>query len=201
MSMPEISLTDFVDFVIKSGTPKLTKVRTIKTRPDYEPAFDFWKPLRDGIKAFHKADGRNKNVLDRILDDLTDIKKKRRYPGAIAGYKKFLGKRTLTWFDPPYSLWSSGGLDVRVNPELGLEINGRKYAVKLYFKDDSPTRAKLDVVLELMRIALADKDGKVEMAVLDVTTARLIEMNMNKASLLPLLQGEAASFAQIWNSL
>lgn len=28
--MPEISLTEFVDFVIKSGTPKLTEVRRIK---------------------------------------------------------------------------------------------------------------------------------------------------------------------------
>ena len=39
--MAEISLTDFVDFVIKSGSPKLTKVKSAKTRPDYDPKTDY----------------------------------------------------------------------------------------------------------------------------------------------------------------
>ena len=45
--MPEISLTDFVDFVIKAGSPKLTKVRELVNRGGYSPAFDFWKTLRE----------------------------------------------------------------------------------------------------------------------------------------------------------
>ncbi len=53
--MPEISLTDFVDFVIKAGPPKLTKVREIKTRVEYSPKLDFWKILRDGIRDFHRT--------------------------------------------------------------------------------------------------------------------------------------------------
>ena len=44
--MPEISLTDFVGFVIKSGPPKLTHVRSVKGRPAYDPAFDFWWKVR-----------------------------------------------------------------------------------------------------------------------------------------------------------
>jgi hypothetical protein len=43
--MPSISLTDFVDFVVATGTSKLTKVRQIKRRPQYHPAFDHWKSL------------------------------------------------------------------------------------------------------------------------------------------------------------
>ena len=51
MSKIKISLTDFVDFVSKSGTSKLTKVKQIKGRRSYHPAFDFWKLMRDEI--FH----------------------------------------------------------------------------------------------------------------------------------------------------
>ena len=40
--MPDISLTQFVDFVIKAGSPKLTAVRQIMTT-SYSPASDFWK--------------------------------------------------------------------------------------------------------------------------------------------------------------
>lgn len=44
--MPKISLTDFVDFVTSAGTRKLAKVRTVKNRPKYLPAFDYWRNLR-----------------------------------------------------------------------------------------------------------------------------------------------------------
>jgi hypothetical protein len=45
--MIRVSLTDFVDIVSKSGTPKATKVAQVKKRGRYEPAVDFYKPLRE----------------------------------------------------------------------------------------------------------------------------------------------------------
>jgi len=41
--VPEISLTTFVDFVIASGTPRLTCVRNAKKQYGeyYQPAFDY----------------------------------------------------------------------------------------------------------------------------------------------------------------
>lgn len=51
----EISLTDFVDFVCKSGTAKLTKVRQIKERDDYSPKTDFYKALREGVIENHET--------------------------------------------------------------------------------------------------------------------------------------------------
>jgi len=54
--MPEISLTKFVDFVIKSGTPKMTQVRAIKKRrvDGYDPSHDYYRKLRDGIVELHQ---------------------------------------------------------------------------------------------------------------------------------------------------
>jgi hypothetical protein len=73
--MPEISLTDFVDFVVRSGPAKVTKVREIRERGPYAPALDFWKPLREGIVSFHAAGSTDKRELDRILRGITDPKK------------------------------------------------------------------------------------------------------------------------------
>ena len=199
--MPAISLTDFVDFVIKVGTPKLTKVTEIKQRPEYSPAFDFWKPLRNGIRDFHKGGGANKSDLDQILLGMTDPKKLRRYPGAIRAYKRFLGRKQVTWFDPPADIWSHAGLNVRVNPELGLEIDGQRYVIKLYFKEEAPTKSRLQVILELMRLSLDGSTASGDIfSVLDVSNTKLTSATGN-ATVEPLLKGEAASFVQIWSSV
>lgn len=200
--MPEISLTDFVDFVIKSGTPKLTKVREIKNRGDYEPAFDFWKQLRDGMQSFHKSGSTKKNELDDAVGMVTDPKKIKRYAPALNGYKRFLGRKKIAWFDPPAEEWSHDDLIVRLNPELGLKIEGNSYVIKLYFKDESPTKHRLDVVLAMLSVVLEPKaQAGTTMAVLDVSKGRLITPKRTVPDVMVLVQGEAASFLQIWNTI
>lgn len=190
--MPEISLTDFVDFVVKSGTPKLTKVRQLKERGAYDPAADFWRALREGIIGFHQAGGNDKRQLDRIRDGLTDRKKIARYPQAIKGYKRFLGRKQIAWFVPPRQSWESGGLIVKVNPELGLIINSDRYVIKLYFKDDKLEKRKVDVVLAMMeealRINLHPSD---KLAILDVSGKGFFSSSGQQARIAPLLVGEA----------
>ena len=89
----KVSLTDFVEFAIKSGSPKLTKVRQVKFRGDYHPAQDFWKPLREEIVQLHQQ-RRPKNDLDRFLRTLSDAKKHIRYTECVRGYKRFLGRKS-----------------------------------------------------------------------------------------------------------
>ncbi len=198
--MPEISLTDFVDFVVKAGTPKLTKVRQLKERGEYEPASDFWKPLREAIIEFHRKGGRDKHQLDRILTGLTDPKKRNRYPEAIEGYKKFLGRKQIRWSDPFKTSWSSSGLNVRINPELGLIISEERHVIKLYFKDEKLERRKVDVVLALMEATLRENiepsDG---IAILDVSSNALFRSSGPRPDLMPLLAGEAAAFVTMWD--
>jgi hypothetical protein len=201
LSMPEISLTDFVDFIVKSGTPKLTKVKELKRRdPDYDPAFDFWKPLREGLIEYHRSGGANKKQLDKIISNLSDPKKVGRYTPAIAGYKKFVGNKAITWFDPCRNKWRQGGLDVRVNPELGLEFKGQRHIIKLYFKNERPNKAKFDLVLAMMEDAL---HGKLKtgdtLAILDVSTGHLFKSPGPQPGLSPLLIGEATNFVTTWN--
>jgi len=202
--MPEISLTDFVDFASRSGTRQLTKVRELKARGAYNPAHDFWKRLRDGIVAYHSRGGPI-TQLDAIVTGLTDPKKRRRYLDAVANYKRWLGRKQITWFQPPRAVWSQGGLDVKVNPELGLDINGQRHAIKLYFKSDRLGKYKVDVVSTLMVDALQTwmrANPDTELSVLDIGNRKLFPSSrVNTGALVPLLIGQASMFVTIWNSI
>lgn len=197
----ELSLTDFVDFVCKSGSTKLTKVKQIKNREDYSPATDFYKALREGIQDIHRKNGKKKE-LKTILDRVSDPKKIKNYIESIDGYKKFWGRKEPIWFEPPMKHWIVSELDVRINPELGLEFDGKKYLIKLYFKSDKLSKEKITQVLTLMESELrSEVDPDVNMAILDVKNGKLFIKEDRDLTLLPLLKGEAMSFEIMWDGL
>ena len=67
-------------------------------------------------------------------------KKLHRYQLAAEAYKKWTKKNQLEWFQPPHGVWSYQDLKVRVNPELGIRLEGVPYVVKLYFKNEPLTQ-------------------------------------------------------------
>ncbi len=187
----EISLTDFIDFVSKSGSPKQTKVREIKTRKPYSPAIDFYKPFRDGIIEYH-VQKKKKCELDKIVSNLNDKRKVSNYSIIIQGYKKFIGRKDINWFEPSSNHWIINDLDVRINPELGLIINNKKYNIKLYLKADKLTKDRISQILALLKVSLKSKlDNDTDLAILDVRNNKLYYFEENHLELLPLLEGEA----------
>jgi len=197
----EISLTDFVDFVCKAGSSKLTKVRQIKSRDKYSPATDYYKALREGIISNHENGGAKKD-LNKIIHELKDSKKIKNYSEAVEGYKKFWGRKNISWFNPPFKHWKIGDIDVRINPELGLEYDNSFLVIKLYLKSDKLSKDKINQILTLMESQLRKEvEPEVKMSVLDVKNAKLFIKEDNDVSLLPLLDGEARSFETIWKSL
>ena len=199
--MPEISLTDFVDFVAKSGTPRLTHVRKIKGRGEYSPAEDFWRRLRKDVIEFHSSGQTNKGALDATLVALSDPKKRSNYAAVLKTYKLFLGNKKIQWFQPVSVKWNSGGLIVRINPELGLIFNGVRHHVKLYFKVEAITKAKADTILLLMEQNLPNKQPDDSFCILDVRRGKLFGSSSPDPIILPLLMGEASAFSTIWTNL
>lgn len=196
-----ISLTDFIDFVNKSGNSKMTKVKQVKYRNTYHPASDFYKALREEIIETHKNNG-DKKSLDKLMQKLTDLKKKINYPISIDGYKKFWGKKKIEWFDPPFYHWLTGDLDVKINPELGLSFDNKFYVIKLFLKADKISKDKLSQILSLMESQLRKEAGDdIIFAVLDVKNAKLYENIKGDFTYLPLLEGEAKSFESIWKAI
>jgi hypothetical protein len=196
--MPRISLTDLVDVVSKSGTPKSTKVTQIKHRPPYSPATDFYKPLRDEISQIH-ASGLPKSALTKFGSSLSDPKKVANYPDAITGYQTWWGRKSITWFAPPSEIYSANGIDVSVNPELGLEFGGQRYLIKLYFKADSLAKSKVNLITHMMEIALRPKCAQSEvMALLDVRRSKLFTPTLPIAGLTSVVNAELAYIAALW---
>lgn len=200
--MPTISLTRFVDFVSTAGTPKLTVVKNTQKQfaDGYHPATDFYKAIRDGIVNMHKSE-QPKTALDTVIGALTDKKKLKNYPAIVQGYKKFLGNKSATWFNPPRDEWSHGDLDVSVNPELGLKIKGIHYAIKLYFKADKLAKLRIEIVTQLMELMFGEQEKAIVFGVLDVRNAKLFKSSGIDKGLIALLQGEASAFAQIYSSV
>lgn len=196
--MPRITLTDFIEVVTKSGSPKATKVSQLKNRQTYDPATDFYKSLREGLVALHKKSG-GKADLANLTKGLADAKKAANYPAMVAGYKKWWGHKTLKWFDPPGDTYANFGIDIAINPEVGLEINGNRHVIKLYFKTDALTKNKADLIVTLMSHVLsASQLEGTAFSVLDVRNSKLFTYSVMGKSFKPMVDAELSYIASLW---
>lgn len=198
--MDKVSLTYFVDFVMKSGTPKLTIVRDFKERDKYEQFTDFYKHARDAIIDAHKGE-EPKKALDRFLASVKEEKRRKVYPSVIRGHKKFLGRKSVTWFQPPVATRRIGGVDISVNPELGLVIEGVPHVIKLYFKEGRLVANRVAAIVHLMKVALSSESPGSVFGLLDVRHSKLHLLKAPSPNLHALLEGEAASFAAMYSTL
>lgn len=200
--MPTIYLTDFVDFVARSGQPKLTKVQELFTRDDYHPATDFYKPLRDGLRAHHRADGA-RAAVPALLPSLTaDPKKQGSYQERLASYHKFWGRRDFRWFEPPATCWTHTGLAVKLAPHLGLHINGAPHLIQVWFKEEKLKPTQVQLILSLLETQLAAQaPAGTTFGLLQLSSGKLHLPGPRRPGLDLLLAGEADSFLRIWNGL
>lgn len=198
--MPRISLTDLVDIVSKAGGPKATKVAQVKNRDEYLPGTDFYKQFRDGVVAIHKSRG-SRADLSGILSAVVEKVRLSNYPAIIQGYKKWWGKKDLVWFQPPSEIFSRDGVDVSINPELGLVINGERHLIKLYLKAEKLSKNRADLITGLMEVALGGKSPGVVMGVLDVRNSKLFVGTGHGVSIVPMLEAEIAYIAKLWPSV
>jgi hypothetical protein len=193
--MESISLSYFVDFVLTSGTGRLTSVRQLKRGKD-ERFSDFYRPVREAIVDMHEK-GLDTAVLDDLLTSLVDPREKRIFPKITNGYKKFLRQGRMTWFEPPMRDYPLGPLSVRVNPELGLLIDGRPHAIKLYFRGDPLSAQRTLMVNQLLANAMSTTWPGTVFAVLDVRRAKLYPYRP-KSEVGLLLSAEAASLSSLY---
>jgi len=199
--MERVSLTYFVDFVLKVGTPKLTGVKEFKEHR-YDHLTDFYKPLREAIIEMHEK-GQPDRALDDLIGTLTDERKRRIFPGIVEGYRKFLRHGApKKWLTPSHTVMPIGDLEININPELGFEIDGKPTLIKTYFRGEPLSQKRVKIVLGLINAGLGPTRPGTQFAMLDVKNARLHTMKASPNPRLPLLlRGEAASFSTIYASV
>ena len=127
--------------------------------------------------------------------------KERNYSLIVKGYRKFWGTKKIAWFDPPKGNWVRGDLQVSVNPELGLLINGKKHVVKLYFKAEKLSKLRVRTILRLIQKRVGADDVRV--ALLDVRNSKLYvgDAGDKPDDVDLLLNAEADAFATIYAGL
>lgn len=159
----------------------------------YEPAKDHYRRFREGVIEMHTT-GKSKKDLSKIIGALPD-KKIASYNMMVDGYKKFLGTKNPTWFNPLRKDWAHGNIEIPINPELGLEWGGTKYLIKLYLKADKPSKDRVASVLALMKHTLGANNCV--HAVLDVRNNKLHTFEASMLGLIPLVEAEANSLAHL----
>jgi hypothetical protein len=172
--MPEISMTTFVDFVLASGTKRLTCVRKAKKdyRQDYDPARDFYRLLRDTIITMHE-ESKPKEILDDLLRTPNDPRKALAYSECVNAYKQWCKRKQIEWIGKYNADWIDAKLTVRVNPELGVRINGAPYVIKLYFKGEKPSKRRLETMFHLLQSTLPQELEGAIPGILDVRRGNL----------------------------
>ena len=197
----EISLTQFVDFILKTGTPRLTEVRRIKSqhKSGYHPSRDFYRKLRDGIVEYHEYN-RERTFFNNLSRGITDRNKLSIYPELINAYKKFLGRKDVAWFDQAKDFWNYKELRVSINPELGLTLNDNKYLIKLYFKEEPKlTKQRIRIISNLMDTL--DRPDDVQLAILELRRGKFHELGYPDDDMLPLLHGDADAFITMYRDI
>ncbi len=190
--MQKLSLTTFVDIVSASGIPKSTKTRNALKQNDYHPAKDYYKQIRERIISLHEKN-KTKQYLENLNHSLNNENKRNNYSEIIAQYVKWMGNKKFNWFDPPYGLYEKEKISVRVNPELGLAINGKEHIIKLYFKSDKLSKAKADIIMGIMGECLQTKGT---MSVLDVRRGKLFVPTKSIPMLRQTVDAEIAYISQ-----
>jgi len=198
--LPDITLTQLVDVVSKSGSPKATCVKQIKEQlaSPYDPRNDFYKILREAIVDAH-AGGLGKAHISSAASHVADPRRSAQYGPIATAYNSWWGRKTITWFAPPRSTWTPAGsaFGVVVNPELGLDINGVHYVVKLYFKADTLSKARVDIITQLMHDELTPLHAGAQFSVLDIRNKKLHTV-VPPTGLGPALVAELAYVAALW---
>ncbi len=195
----EIPLTSFMDFVIKSGSPKMTAAEKIKKNLNepYDPITDYYKRFREGVQEMHKSNRSKSELLD-IIGSLPDNKLEN-YATMASGYQKFLGKKAYEWIEPARKIWKHNDIEVTINPEVGLKLSDERLLVKLYLKADKPSKDRVASILALMKNTIQSEDWKY--CLLDVRNATMYSYDIRMDRLIPLVAGESDSLALILSRL
>ncbi|PEM15210.1 hypothetical protein SAMN04487922_13426 [Bacillus toyonensis] len=202
MAEVKVGLTQFLDFTLKGSAAKTNFVKNLKSQPDYHPAFDFWKQLRDTIIKFHQKD--LPFECFETLVQTVDQRKKQNYIDVIKQYKKFIKNKDITWFDPGKSNWISDDLVVRSSPELGLLINDEPHLIKLYFKGKKERidRYNINSTLTLLNESTFSIDHEsVNYTVLNIQKNKTYTNNSINNDYLIALESEANQLCYIWNKM
>jgi hypothetical protein len=189
--MATVPLTTFIEFTVAQGTARVVLARA--SEGDYDPRRDFYKGLRERTIR-QLVDGWSASAFRRSLREVRNPRKQASYEACRRGLTQWARGREILASRARAGFWEAGGLEVRVNPELRLTVDGGRFLVKLYFKADELTPARRENTLFLLsEISPQGVNG----AILDARRGQLITENEQDPALDALLVSDAAAFSAL----
>lgn len=180
---------------------ELVRVCKIQSTTPWSPLSDPYRRLIRTIQAVH-AEGRPISDIEKAVRAERDPKRRQTISEAAAAYEEWLGDVDAECFPVAPTNWVVADAQVRVNPELGLVIDGVRHLVKLHFKKvDTLSETDASIIIHVMRDALARSAGEdCVMCVLDVRRGRLWVEGSQVSRLLPeALIAAASDLGARWN--
>ena len=175
----KVSLTRFKDFVNASSVDRQDVVKDTINSGEYSPCKDFYKDIREAIVSMFKDGGSIEKLEEEI--NLVRDEKKTQYLLLLQGFKTWINKKKIVYLGAEACNFELNGLDLSINPELLLEINGEKTVVKLFFKGgkQKAERKKASVIPVLMKtafVAFGEEYKDYNFAVLDICNGKLFRI-------------------------
>jgi hypothetical protein len=137
--------------------------------------------------------------LDQAIALAAETNVQQQIAQRVLSYQAWLDRRAPAWFDVSPSVLQIEGLRVRINPELGMSIDGSRYLVKLYFKQDSLSKSKKDAMLHLLAHGTS-LTGAIP-AILNVRLQKLVVAESPTPWVEAQLAQEAAMFVAMWHKV
>lgn len=197
----QIRFSDFVVFLSKRGTARITAVQRIRDRGGYDVRKDYWKQFRETLIRYHRLNRQGLPSVSLLASSAQDPKKRASYLAVAEAYHKFIGKRQVTSFSAPTAVWRTTDLDVAVNPELGLVLGDQPFVLKWHLRAD-PIDVKVGREAAYLLPYLLNESSPAgsQFGILLPTSGTLVRPRFS-ASTLKFLESEAAAFVRIWRSL
>lgn len=195
-----VSLTTFIDFTTANGPTRVTVVTNAKKQvKKYRPARDYYRGIRNAIIDTLMRD-LGKDHIEKVAS-LAHANRVAHYLECANGFQKWWGRKDIEWIDKPEpTIWRSGILEVRINPELLIYVNGMSHAIKMYFKKPELSKRRSDATIYLLEHA-GIRSSVDTVGVLDVRRGKLFIPPTRASNLSAYLASEAAAFAAMWDAL
>lgn len=194
--MPELSISEFSSIAVTTGKPKITKIKKIANRGDYQFYQDYYLSLRTAIKSlFIKK--RHISYLFDIARKQKTTSKKVNYEKIAMNFKDWQSGKNITAFSPPKKIYQHNSTHINCNPELNVMINGSPRLVKLHFSSsDRMTQERANFICTLMAYAI---DDAFDFSVLDLTTGREYFLNANSEKQMSRIDKEIDIIQEYWD--
>lgn len=199
--MIRVSFTKFLDFVAQTGEPKATTALQAwrQSNTPYDPARDYHRRVRRAIVDFEKS-GDLPDWAEFIAAQ--NHKKQKNFQETIDLYLKWRGGYgEVEWFLPPKNDWLASEFQITVNPELGLRLDGDKYAIKMFLNKNKLSKLKAQMAGLLMHKTLSADAPNTKFAIFDVKAEALHVFNGASEKLTYLLIGETAHLSAMLGAI